>query len=183
MNRPPGLSRSDYSPVPGDSRSSSPRRPANAASRSCASRCRDGRSRASRHSATSSTGSGDSRSGFVIRTFRRGGVSRWTMAGKFHKHWLYRPWRWLHFLPDWRMLRFYYSRRRRANNDDSLMLGLIDEFRAAGLDCVSALDLCPELLVREGVLTRRKPTASEQKTSRWAGHLPAKWAGSTSARA
>jgi UDP-2,3-diacylglucosamine hydrolase len=101
--------------------------------------------------------------GFVIRTLRRGGVERWTMAGKFHKHWLYRPWRWLHFLPDWRMLRFYYSRRRRANNDDSLMLGLIAEFRAAGLDCVSALDLCPELLVREGILTRRRPTPAEER--------------------
>lgn len=99
--------------------------------------------------------------GFVIRAFHRGGVDRWTMAGKFHKHWLYRPWRWLHFLPDWRMLRFYYSRRRKANNDDSLLLGLIAEFRAAGLDCVSALDLCPELLVREGVLTRRRPTSAE----------------------
>jgi DUF1009 family protein len=101
--------------------------------------------------------------GFVIRTLRRGGVERWTMAGKFHKHWLYRPWRWLHFLPDWRMLRFYYSRRRRANNDDSLMLGLIAEFRSAGLDCVSALDLCPELLVREGILTRRRPTPAEER--------------------
>jgi DUF1009 family protein len=101
--------------------------------------------------------------GFVIRTLRRGGVSRWTMAGKFYKHWLYRPWRWVHFLPDWRMLRFYYSRRRRANNDDSLLLGLIAEFRAAGLDCVSALDLCPELLVREGILTRRRPTRAEEE--------------------
>jgi DUF1009 family protein len=101
--------------------------------------------------------------GFVIRTLRRRGVSRWTMAGKFHKHWLYRPWRWLHFLPDWRMLRFYYSRRRRANNDDSLLLGLIGEFRNAGLYCVSALDLCPELLVREGILTRRRPTSAEEK--------------------
>jgi DUF1009 family protein len=109
--------------------------------------------------------------GFVIRTFRRGRVERWTMAGKFHKHWLYRPWRWLHFLPDWRMLRFYYSRRRRGNNDDSLMLGLIAEFRAAGLDCVSALDLCPELLVREGVLTRRKPTIGEVEDIAIGWHL------------
>ena len=101
--------------------------------------------------------------GFVIRTLRKGGVARWTMAGKFHKHWLYRPWRWLHFLPDWQLLRFYYSRRRRANNDDSLMLGLIAEFQAAGLDCVSALDLCPELLVREGVLTRRRPSPAEEQ--------------------
>jgi DUF1009 family protein len=61
------------------------------------------------------------------------------------------------------MVRFYFFRKRRANNDDSLLLGLIDEFRAHGLECVSSLDLLPELLVREGVLTRRKPTASEEK--------------------
>ena len=109
--------------------------------------------------------------GFVIRTFRRGGVSRWTMAGKFHKHWLYRPWRWVHFLPDWRMLRFYYSRRRKANNDDSLLLGLIAEFRSAGLDCVSALDLCPELLVREGLLTRRRPSPAELQDVAVGWHL------------
>ena len=109
--------------------------------------------------------------GFVIRAFRRRGVSRWAMAGKFHKHWLYRPWRWVHFLPDWRMLRFYYSRRRRANNDDSLLLGLIAEFRAAGLECVSALDLCPELLVSEGVLTRGRPSADEERDIAVGWHL------------
>jgi UDP-2,3-diacylglucosamine hydrolase len=101
--------------------------------------------------------------GFTIRTFRRADVKRWTMAGKFHKHLIYQPWRWYQFLPDWRMVRFYFFRKRAANNDDSLMLGLIAEFRAAGLECVSALDLCPELLVREGVLTRRGPTAAEEK--------------------
>jgi DUF1009 family protein len=99
--------------------------------------------------------------GAAIRTFRRGGVRRWTMAGKFHKHLALRPWRLVHFLPDWRMLRFWFLRRRRANNDDSVLLGLIDEFRAHDLECVSALDLCPELLVREAVLTRRRPTAAE----------------------
>ncbi|VTT98465.1 Uncharacterized protein OS=Singulisphaera acidiphila (strain ATCC BAA-1392 / DSM 18658 / VKM B-2454 / MOB10) GN=Sinac_5300 PE=4 SV=1: DUF1009 [Gemmataceae bacterium] len=101
--------------------------------------------------------------GFLLRTFRRGGVERWTMAGKFHKHLLYHPWRWFQFVPDWRMVRFYFYRKRRANNDDSLLLGLIEEFRAHGLECASPLDLVPELLVREGVLTRRKPTAAEQQ--------------------
>lgn len=101
--------------------------------------------------------------GFLTRTFRRAGVRRWTMAGKFHKHLLYRPWRLLQLLPDWRMVRFYFFRRRKANNDDSLLLGLITEFRAQGLECVSALDLCPELLVKEGVLTRRSPTSTEDR--------------------
>jgi DUF1009 family protein len=101
--------------------------------------------------------------GFLIRTFQRGGVRRWTMAGKFHKHIIYQPWRWIQFIPDWRMVRFYFMRPRRANNDDSLLLGLIAEFRAAELECVSALDLCPELLVRPGILTQRKPSAAEEK--------------------
>lgn len=101
--------------------------------------------------------------GFVIRSFRSTGVRRWTMAGKFHKHELMKPWWMLRFLPDWRMLRFWFLRPRRANNDDSILLGLIREFRAHGLECVSALDLCPELLVREGVLSRRRPTAAEER--------------------
>ena len=101
--------------------------------------------------------------GAAIRTFRRGGVRRWTMAGKFHKHQAFHPLRLLHFLPDWRMLRFWFFRRRRANNDDSLLSGIIDELRAFDLECVSALDLCPELLVREGILTRRQPTAAERQ--------------------
>lgn len=40
---------------------------------------------------------------------------------------------------------------------------MIDEFQSVGLECVSALDLCPELLVREGILTRRRPTTTEEK--------------------
>jgi hypothetical protein len=97
----------------------------------------------------------------VVRAFRRGGVRRWTMAGKFEKRILLRPWLWWRVLPDWRMMKFWFSHRRKANNDDSLLLDLINEFRREGLECVSALDLCPELLVREGTLTRRKPTPAE----------------------
>jgi DUF1009 family protein len=61
------------------------------------------------------------------------------------------------------MARYYFFRKRSGNNDDSLLLGLINEFRTAGFDCVSALDLCPELLVKEGVLTRRRPNAAEER--------------------
>jgi DUF1009 family protein len=99
--------------------------------------------------------------GFVARTFRRGGVKRWTMAGKYYKHELFRPWRWLRLLPDYRLLRAWWNHSRRDNKDDTLLLALIDEFRKDDLECVSALDLCPELLVRHGVLTKRKPTDRE----------------------
>jgi DUF1009 family protein len=101
--------------------------------------------------------------GRMIRCFRRDGVERVVMAGKIRKaSFMHRPWRILSLMPDWRMIRVWYSRARRDNRDDSLLLGLIDEFAADGLRIESALDLCPELLVPTGSLTRRKPTAREQ---------------------
>jgi hypothetical protein len=105
--------------------------------------------------------------GFILRTFRRHGVTRWTMAGKYHKQTLLRPWNWLRLLPDWRAARLWLSRRRKDNKDDSLLLALIHEFESERMACVSALDLCPELLVRVGVLTKRNPTERELEDVRF----------------
>ncbi len=104
--------------------------------------------------------------GFILRTFRRGRVGRWAMAGKFHKHVLFRPWKWVRLLPDWRAARFWL-RARLDNKDDTLLLALIREFEREGMSCVSALDLCPELLVTAGLLTRRKPTDREMTDVRF----------------
>jgi UDP-2,3-diacylglucosamine hydrolase len=101
------------------------------------------------------------RLGKVIRWFRRQNVSQIVMAGKVHKTELLKPWRILQLLPDWRTLRFWYNRRRRDNKDDSLLLGLIAEFERDGLRFASALDYCPEILVRHGNLTQRGPSSSE----------------------
>ncbi len=101
--------------------------------------------------------------GFCIRSFQRGGATRWTMAGKLHKHLLLRPWRWLQLVPDYRALRLWYVRNKTDRRDDSLLLALIDEFRSAGLECASALDLVPELLVKPGVLTKRPPSTRESE--------------------
>jgi DUF1009 family protein len=49
------------------------------------------------------------------------------------------------------------------NRDDSLLLGVIAEFERDGMIFASALDFCPELLVKEGVLTRRAPTPAERR--------------------
>jgi DUF1009 family protein len=106
---------------------------------------------------------GVARLGRMIRCFQRAGVERVVMAGKIHKAVMHQPWRWLSLLPDWRTLRYWYGRARADNKDDTLLLGLIGEFAADGLRFESALDLCPELLVPPGVLTRRKPTAGEEK--------------------
>lgn len=106
---------------------------------------------------------GPAQIGRTIRLFKREGVQRIVMAGKVHKaNILHRPWRLLQLMPDWRTIKFWYMRQRRDNCDDTLLLGLIDEFARDGLRIESALTLCPELLVNPGVLTRRMPTTREQ---------------------
>ncbi len=104
--------------------------------------------------------------GWTIRCFKREGVRDLVMAGKVLKSVMYTPWRWLSLLPDWRMLRGWYGRRR-DNRDDTITYWIIDEFAADGLRVGSALDLCPELLVNAGLLTRRKPTAAEERDIRF----------------
>lgn len=101
--------------------------------------------------------------GRMIRCMKADGVRQAVMAGKVHKVVIHQPWRWLHLLPDWRMIRFWYDRQRRDNRDDSILLGIIAEFERDGIVFHSALDLCPELLVKSGVLTRRVPSAKEEK--------------------
>lgn len=100
--------------------------------------------------------------GRMIRCFRRAGVRRAVMAGKIHKTVMHTPWRLLRLLPDWRTIRFWFQRTRRDNKDDTLLLGILNEFADDGIHFESALDICPELLVRPGILTRRQLTSAEE---------------------
>ncbi len=100
--------------------------------------------------------------GGMIRCFRREGVNKAVMAGKVQKTAMHTPMRIIRFLPDWRMIKFWFNRQRKDNKDDSILLGIIGEFAKDGIDFVSALDLCPELLVKEGLLTGRAPTPAEE---------------------
>jgi DUF1009 family protein len=100
--------------------------------------------------------------GKMIRTLRRQGVKRVVMAGKVTKNVIYTPWRFVQLWPDFRTVQWWRRRTRADNRDDSLLLSVINEFERDGMTFASALDYCPELLVREGVLTRRAPSAAER---------------------
>jgi UDP-2,3-diacylglucosamine hydrolase len=100
--------------------------------------------------------------GRMIRTFQREGVTHATMAGKVHKVSLFAPFKMFRLLPDFHFLRWWFVRRRkRDNKDDSLLLDIIAEFDREGIRFGSALEICPELLVKAGCHTRRKPSAPE----------------------
>jgi DUF1009 family protein len=101
--------------------------------------------------------------GRMIRLAKRAGARQVVMAGKLHKaDLMYRPLWWWHWLPDWRTFSWWFFRNRRDNKDDTILLSVIEEWGRDGLSFASALDLCPELLVKPGVLTRRAPSAAEQ---------------------
>jgi DUF1009 family protein len=119
--------------------------------------------------------SGHARVGRMIRLYQRHGVRDIVMAGKvFKANLLYRPWKAITLVPDWRTIKLWYFRPRRDNKDDTLLLGLIDEFARDGLHFGSALDLCPELLVKAGVLTRRWPADRENADIAFGWHLAKK---------
>lgn len=100
----------------------------------------------------------------MCKFFRNNGVKRLVMAGKvFKADILYKPWKLFTLWPDWRAVRAFYFGIRRDNKDDAMTLELIHEFARDGLEVASALDLCPELLMKPGVLTKRQPTARELK--------------------
>ncbi len=112
------------------------------------------------------------RIGTMMRLFRRDGVRKFVMAGKVHKAALiHNPWKVLQGLFDWRLFRTWYFGRRRDNRDDTILHAVVAEFARDGLTCESALDLCPELLVKPGVLTRRRPSAAEIEDIRFGWQL------------
>ena len=85
------------------------------------------------------------------------------MAGKVTKNVMYTPWRFVQLCPDLPDDPDVVPPCRADNRDDSILLAVIAEFERDGMTFASALDYCPELLVKDGILTRRAPTAAERK--------------------
>ena len=115
------------------------------------------------------------------------GVEQATMAGKFQKVVLYQPSLWLRHLPDWTFIKtfwHFFATKQRDRKDDTL-LGDADRRVRRPRHHVSSGDrLRPgaagESRAKSPAGRRRPPSRT---TSSSAGRSPARWAGSTSARA
>jgi DUF1009 family protein len=64
-------------------------------------------------------------------------------------------------MPDWRTLHMFYTYVRENRKDDTFLLAVIKEFERDDITFGSALDYCPELVMKHGFLTKRKPTADQ----------------------
>lgn len=111
------------------------------------------------------------RIGKAIRLFKRFRIDHVVMAGKIEKTVLFQPWRILRLLPDLRTLHMWFRYAMNDRKDDTLLLAVIREFERDQITFASALDYCPELLVKHGFLTRRHPTDAQWKDIRFGWEL------------
>lgn len=107
------------------------------------------------------------RLGKAIRYFKRRGVTQAVMAGKVEKRVLFRSFLFWRLLPDWRTVHMWLRYCTENKKDDTLLLAVVREFARDGIEFRSALEFCPELLVKHGFLTRRQPNAAQWKDIRF----------------
>lgn len=110
---------------------------------------------------------GMGRMGGQVRFLRSAGVQRATMAGKIFKTLLFQRRRDLlkHF-PDLTFLRHFYPvyvSRTKDQRDDTLLNTVVQLYAAGGVEFAPATDFAPELLVKTGTLTNKKPNSAQQK--------------------
>ena len=107
------------------------------------------------------------RLGKAIRFFKSRNVDRVVMAGKIEKRVLFDPYRIVKLLPDWRTIHMWFRYAANNKKDDTLLLAVIREFARDNISFESALEFCPELLVKHGFLTCRKPSPAQWKDVRF----------------
>ena len=103
---------------------------------------------------------GLARIGEWIRVLKREGIRRVIICGGVKKGEMYQPFRWLRYLPDWRMARIWY-RRSKDRRTDSLLLALVDELAEEGITMENSVQFCQEDLADVGLLGSRKPNEKQ----------------------
>ena len=66
--------------------------------------------------------------GKAIRLFNKANIRRAVMAGKIEKTAIFRRFRWLRCVPDWRTLHMVFNYVRKDKKDDTILLEVIREF-------------------------------------------------------
>lgn len=113
--------------------------------------------------------------GKLIDICRSEGITELMMAGQVKHASIFSS-----IAPDWRLAKLLFSLKEK--NTEALIGGVAEVLAAEGIRLVDSTLLLKPLLAGEGVLTRRKPNADEEKRCATAAASPPPWPVSTSAR-
>lgn len=92
--------------------------------------------------------------GKIIKTIKNEGIEKVIFIGKVKKDLLFEKIRF-----DLKALKLLASLKNR--NDDTIMLAIVDEFAKSGIEVVDQTTYLRQMMPKEGVLTKRKPTKEE----------------------
>jgi len=104
--------------------------------------------------------------GSQVRYLRKAGITQATMAGKIFKTLIFEPLFLLRHCPDltfWRHFFPVFLTKTRDRKDDTLLTTVTELYASGGIMFAPATDFAPELLIGEGVLTKRKPSEQQKK--------------------
>lgn len=85
---------------------------------------------------------------------RKHDVHEAVIIGGVRKKELFSPLRFLRYIPDFRVIRLYYSKIRNDRRDNAMLLAVADELRRDGVELVSSVKYCDEHLADEGLMTK-----------------------------
>ena len=97
------------------------------------------------------------RFGGLMALLKKLAITDVVLAGKVPKDLLYKNK--AHIIPDMKAVKILFSLRNRA--DDTIMKAIVREIEGLGIKVHNTTDFTKDLLVPEGVLTRRKPSKKE----------------------
>jgi DUF1009 family protein len=97
-----------------------------------------------------------------VRALKKENVRRVIICGSVKKADMYKPYRWLRYIPDWRTARVWY-RRSKDRRTDNLLLALVDELAEEGITMEDSVQFCQEDLAEAELLGTRKPSDKQSK--------------------
>jgi DUF1009 family protein len=98
--------------------------------------------------------------GRMLRFFKKHRITEVSWAGWLRKEEIFRPWRLLSLMPDWRTLRLYFLKVPDRQNQ-TLLAALANEFVMEGIEVAHSAKFCPDLLTEERVYSRKQPSKAE----------------------
>lgn len=111
------------------------------------------------------------RLGQWMRMLRRHGCREAVMVGRVRKSQMYRRWRYLHYLPDWRTMKLYFTVLRRDKRDHAVLEAVAGELAREGITLIDSTRYCADHLSTPGVMTRRQPTPGQWEDIRFGWEL------------
>jgi DUF1009 family protein len=111
------------------------------------------------------------RLGQWMRMLSRHGCREAVMVGRVRKSQMYRRWRYLRYVPDWRTIKLYFTVLRRDKRDHAVLEAVAGELAREGITLIDSTRYCADHLSTVGVMTRRQPTPAQWEDIRFGWEL------------